>query len=206
MRSLLALGHDLLTAFVAHQGDGDRGPEVETADGRIVRRLPEPHERRYVSIFGELTMTRVVYGTREGQKLELVPLDERLGLPEGEFSYVLEDWGQRFCLKESFAEAGRSLVAVGKVAISSGPRAENQRLGRSLICSSRVSTDRGPAPPANQPNRPIPARTRPVPRRQRRGPTRPAGRSAPQAASPPRRDWPATHFGSSRAISSLPNT
>lgn len=109
MRSLLALGHDLLTTFVAHQGDGDRGREVETADGRIVRRLPEPHERRYVSIFGELTITRVVSGTREGQKIELVPLDERLGLPEGEFSYVLEDWGQRFCLKESFAEAGRSL-------------------------------------------------------------------------------------------------
>src|SRR5512135_693371 len=109
MRHLLALGHDLLTAFVARQGDGDRGPEVETAEGRIARRLPESHDRRYVSIFGELTIARVVYGTREGQKIELVPLDERLGLPEGEFSYVLEDWGQRFCLKGSFAEAGRSL-------------------------------------------------------------------------------------------------
>jgi hypothetical protein len=109
MRSLLALGHDLLMAFVAHQGDGDRGPEVETADGRIVRRLPEPHERRYVSIFGELTIARVAYGTREGQRIERVPLDERLGLPEGDFSYVLEDWGQRLCLKGSFAEAGRSL-------------------------------------------------------------------------------------------------
>jgi hypothetical protein len=109
MRQLLALGHDLLTAFVAHQGDGDRGPEVETTDGQIVRRLPQRHDRRYVSIFGELTITRVVYGTREGQKIERVPLDERLGLPEGDFSYVLEDWGQRFCLKESFAEAGRSL-------------------------------------------------------------------------------------------------
>jgi hypothetical protein len=109
MRHLLALGHDLLTAFVARQGDGDAGPEVETTDGQTARRLPERHDRRYVSIFGELTITRVVYGTREGQKIERVPLDERLGLPEGDFSYVLEDWGQRFCLKESFAEAGRSL-------------------------------------------------------------------------------------------------
>jgi len=109
MRQLLALGHDLLTAFVAHQGDGDQGPEVQTPDGQTVRRLPKRHDRRYVSIFGEVTITRVVYGTREGQKIELVPLDERLGLPEGEFSYVLEDWSQRFCLKESFAEAGHSL-------------------------------------------------------------------------------------------------
>jgi hypothetical protein len=109
MRQLLALGHDLLTAFVAHQGDGDQGPEVQTPDGQTVRRLPERHDRRYVSIFGELTITRVAYGTREGQKIELVPLDARLGLPQGEFSYVLEDWSQRFCLKESFAEAGQSL-------------------------------------------------------------------------------------------------
>src|SRR4051794_35789969 len=109
MRRLLALGLDLLTAFVAHQGDGDQGPEVPAIDGQTVRRLPERHDRRYVSIFGELTITRVVYGTREGQRIQRVPLDERLGLPEGDFSYVLEDWGQRFCLKESFAEAGHSL-------------------------------------------------------------------------------------------------
>ena len=38
-----------------------------------------------------------------------MPLDERLALPEGDFSYVLEDWGQRLCLKGSFAEAGESL-------------------------------------------------------------------------------------------------
>src|SRR4051812_27039455 len=83
MRHLLALGHDLLTTFVAHQGDGDQGPEVEADEGRIVRRLAQRHDRRYVSIFGELTITRVVYGTREGQKIESVPLDRRLGLPEG---------------------------------------------------------------------------------------------------------------------------
>jgi hypothetical protein len=108
-RQLLGLGHSLLSAFVAQQGDGDLGPQAETPDGRVVRRLPERHDRRYVSIFGELTIARTVYGSREGQKIERTPLDERLGLPEGDFSYVLEDWGQRLCLKGSFAEAGRSL-------------------------------------------------------------------------------------------------
>jgi len=108
-RQLLGLGHTLLSAFVAAQGDGDLGPQAETPEGRTVRRLPQRHDRRYVSIFGELTITRAVYGTRQGQKIERVPLDERLGLPEGDFSYVLEDWSQRLCLKESFAEAGQSL-------------------------------------------------------------------------------------------------
>src|SRR3954454_14065560 len=108
-RQLLGLGHSLLSAFVASQGDGDLGPEVEMPEGHTVRRLPDRHDRRYVSIFGELIIPRAVYGTREGQRIERAPLDERLGLPEGDFSYVLEDWGQRLCLKGSFAEAGQSL-------------------------------------------------------------------------------------------------
>ncbi len=108
-RQLLGLGHSLLSAFVAQQGDGDLGPEAETADGHVARRLSERHDRRYVSVFGELTIARAVYGSREGQRIERTPLDERLGLPEGDFSYLLEDWAQRLCLKESFAEAGRSL-------------------------------------------------------------------------------------------------
>jgi hypothetical protein len=108
-RQLLGLGHTLLSAFVAAQGDGDLGPQAEMPEGRTVRRLPERHHRRYVSIFGELTIDRVAYGTREGQVIERVPLDQRFGLPEGDFSYVLEDWGQRLCLKGSFAEAGQSL-------------------------------------------------------------------------------------------------
>ena len=83
LRQLLGLGHTLLSAFVARQGDGDLGPNAETPEGRTVRRLPEPHDRRYVSIFGELTIARVVYGTREGQKIERVPLDERLGAARG---------------------------------------------------------------------------------------------------------------------------
>jgi hypothetical protein len=108
-RQLLGLGRTLLSSFVTQQGDGDVGPQAVASEGRIARRLPEPHDRRYVSIFGELTIARIVYGTREGQRIEYVPLDNRLGLPEGDFSYVLEDWGQRLCLKGSYAEAGQSL-------------------------------------------------------------------------------------------------
>jgi hypothetical protein len=109
MRRLLAVGLTLLQLFIAEQGDGDLGEGLPAEDGPTLRRLPEPHDRRYVSIFGELRIGRAVYGSREGQRIEYVPLDERLGLPAGDFSYVLEDWAQRFCLKGSFAEAAESL-------------------------------------------------------------------------------------------------
>jgi hypothetical protein len=124
MRLLLSLGHTLLSSYVVRQGDGDLGPEVTTPENCTARRLPERHDRRYVSIFGELVISRVVYGTREGQKIERVPLDERIGLPEGDFSYVLEDWGQRLCLKESFAEAGQSLEML--LGLRLGTRAPEQ--------------------------------------------------------------------------------
>lgn len=109
MAQLLDLGLTLLNLFVAQHGDGDLGPATETAEGQPVRRLPLTHDRRYVAIFGELAIPRVVYGTREGQEIDRAPLDESLGLPAGDFSYVVEDWAQRFGLKGSFAEAAESL-------------------------------------------------------------------------------------------------
>jgi hypothetical protein len=32
--------------------------------------------------------------TRKGQKIEHVPLDAKLNLPESKFSYLLQDWDQ----------------------------------------------------------------------------------------------------------------
>ena len=114
---LLDLGLTLLNLFVARHGDGDLGATAETVEGQTVQRLPLIHDRRYVSIFGELAIPRVVYGTREGQKVELAPLDKSLGLPAGDFSYVVEDWAQRFSLKGSFAEAAESLQTLLRLRI-----------------------------------------------------------------------------------------
>ena len=76
---LLQLGLSLLTAFVAAAGDGDVGDTTTTAEGTPCRRLPQPHERTYRSLFGTLPICRFVYGSREGQKIEHVPLDAVLG-------------------------------------------------------------------------------------------------------------------------------
>jgi hypothetical protein len=105
-RQLLAVGHTLLAAFVAAQGDGDAGKELPAGDDQhTVRRLKDKHVRRYLPIFGELLIRRWVYAEREKQQIARAPLDERLGLPAGEFSYVLKEWLERLCVKESFHEA-----------------------------------------------------------------------------------------------------
>jgi hypothetical protein len=111
---LLGLGLTLLRQFVAQHGTGDVGPTLDTATGTWLR-LADLHPRRYVSIFGELTIDRTVYGTRAQQKIQAVPLDAQLGLPEGDFSYLLQSWLQERCLDTNYAGAIRGLAAILRV-------------------------------------------------------------------------------------------
>ena len=109
-RRLLRLGRVSFGQFLALVGTGDVGETLTLSDGEECRRLPQAHERRYVSIFGEFRIQRVVYGSREGQKIECVPLDNRLQLPESAFSYLLQDWDQSLCVEQAFGQA-RTTVA-----------------------------------------------------------------------------------------------
>jgi hypothetical protein len=111
---LLGLGLTLLRQFIAQHGTGDAGPELTTATGTW-KRLENLHPRRYVSIFGELTFDRIAYGTRAKQKIQAVPLDAQLGLPAGDFSYLLQSWLQERCLDTDYAEAVRGLAAILRV-------------------------------------------------------------------------------------------
>lgn len=182
---LLNLGRTLLEAFVAAQGDGDAGSELETADGRRVRRSPKPHARRYLSIFGELSIRRRVYAERDKRPVERAPLDERLGLPAGEFSYVLEDWLQRLCVKESFHEAVGDLRAwLGVAPSERAAERMNQRLAEQV---ERFGLRQAPPPPdeegeilaATADGKGVPMR-RPLEERVRRGPRRTKGEKANQ--------------------------
>jgi hypothetical protein len=108
-QQLLQTGHEALGLFLQLQGNGDLGETVTLPTGQQCQRLEEPHERRYVSIFGEFRLQRVVYGSREKQKIDFVPLDNRLQLPEGVFSYVLQDWNQSLCVEEAFRQASGTM-------------------------------------------------------------------------------------------------
>ena len=111
-RQLLRLGHDLQAVYFALAGDGDCGATLQLADGRVVRRLPEQHPRPYQSIFGDFILERVVYGTREGQRIEAAPLDARLGLPEDRCSYLLRDWNQALVVENPYAQVDAVLERI----------------------------------------------------------------------------------------------
>jgi hypothetical protein len=141
---LLQLGLSLLTAHVAAHGDGDVGDTTTAPDGQTYRKLPDPHDRTYRSVFGPLTIGRAAYGSREGQKIAWVPLDVRLGLPEGEFSYLLEDWCQRFCLRGAFAEARGSLAEL--LGLRPGVRSL-EHMSRAVAEAVPAFADGRPTPP-----------------------------------------------------------
>jgi hypothetical protein len=106
---LRQMGYEALGQFFRWQGDGNMGETVTLPSGAEWQRLEELHERRYVSIFGVFELRRVAYGSREKQKIEFVPLDNRLQLPESDFSYVLQDWDQSLCVEEAFRQASATL-------------------------------------------------------------------------------------------------
>ena len=62
-------------------------------------------------------LERTVDGRREGQAIEFVPLDTRLQLPAGAFSYVLQDWDQDLAVEQAFSRGNESF---GDAAASPG--------------------------------------------------------------------------------------
>jgi hypothetical protein len=101
---LRKLGLSLVKEFVTAAGDGDMGPTIQR-NNRNLKRSRQLHQKEYHSIFGRLKIRRYVYSAREKQAVEYVPTDEKLGLPAGEQSYVLEDWSQRLTTNQPYAEA-----------------------------------------------------------------------------------------------------
>jgi hypothetical protein len=123
-RRLLELGKSLLQQAVDEVTDDEQQKAGETPDdqrvsaqGMALQRV-ERKPRRLVTVFGELRIRGPVYAVRRKQKIQRAPVDERLGLPAGEFSYLFEDWAQRMVVKDAFAEAACSLHELLGMAVS----------------------------------------------------------------------------------------
>jgi len=104
LETLLSMGRTCVKIVLDVLSPGDVGETVELPDGRTVERSDEPHPRPYLSVFGEFKLSRYVYGRGEGRKIELIPLDAHLALPESKFSYLLQGWDQRLATEQSFAQ------------------------------------------------------------------------------------------------------
>ena len=142
---VLAMGRQATGQFFQMQGDGNVGETVEMSDGEALRRLPEPHRRTYRSIFGPFTLSRHVYGTREGQRIDLVPLDARLQLPESELSYVLQDWAGTLCVEHAFARTAQTLDTILGLSLSVDSLERMSRMMAESVADFRDALKKPPA-------------------------------------------------------------
>jgi hypothetical protein len=110
-QQVLDLGHAATQEFLDRQGSGDLGPTLD-CDGQTLRRLPELHSCPFTCVFGTFTLQRTCYGSREGQKIDFVPLDNRLHLPAGKFSYLLMDFNGLLVTDEPFGQVAAILQRI----------------------------------------------------------------------------------------------
>ena len=114
-RKMLEMGRQMFGAFLTMVGTGDLGETTELPDGRIVQRLGEPRVRELTTVFGRFAVTRCVYGTDEHQAFALVPTDSRLQLPEGNVSYLLQEWDQLLGIDQAFSVARDTLNTILRI-------------------------------------------------------------------------------------------
>jgi len=109
---------------------------VQTTGGRVLKRSDERAERRIRTVFGEHKFSSYTYAKGAKQKIELRPIDARMGLPEGEYSYLLQEFSQYFCIEEAF---GKAQQGIDKVLGQKLPVDSLERINRQLGEHDRVA-------------------------------------------------------------------
>lgn len=147
LAKVLKMGHLAIDRLLQRQGDGDLGPTVQTAGGVKLQRSESPVERPLRTVFGEHTFEAYVYAPGPKQKIALRPIDARLNLPAGKYSYLLEEFTQYFCVEQAFGQAADAFQTVlgQKLSVDTLERT-NQRVGE----QAREYLDALPTPPVKE--------------------------------------------------------
>jgi hypothetical protein len=109
---MLKLGHDVFQGWLDLFGAGDVEERLGLDDGCAARRLADLHRREIRHVFALFELRRAVYGSRAGQAIEAVPLDERLRLPPGKNSYLLQDGDQEMAMEKPFVHVSTCLSRI----------------------------------------------------------------------------------------------
>ena len=135
-----------MKAYFHSHGTGDLGPTLTLPNGEEVRRLEDLHGRDYVSIFGKFRLERTAYGTgAKPQALAFVPLDNRLPLPDSDFSYLLQDWDQELAVEQAFLKVNQTIECMLRLRQHSDSL---EGMNRQMARDTAAFRDAPPPPPA----------------------------------------------------------
>jgi hypothetical protein len=111
-QSVQEIGFKAVQLFASLQGDGDLGETVNTEEGKTLKRSTEPSVTKIRTIFGEIEFSQWTYSAGKNKQIELRPISARMSLPEGRWSYFLEEFSQLFCVESAFRQAASNLGRV----------------------------------------------------------------------------------------------
>lgn len=106
------IGFAALELFIHLQGRGDLGSIAQTPEGQTLYRSTEPAACTIRSIFGTHAFQQYTYSPGTKRAIELRPIDARMSLPEGRWSYLLQEFSQLFCVDQAFGLAAENMATV----------------------------------------------------------------------------------------------
>lgn len=105
-------GFVAMELFVKLQGTGDLGEQLEVADDKQLHRSDEPVKSIVRSIFGQHCFEQYTYSAGKNRKVELYSISARMQLPEHQWSYLLQEFSQLFCVDQAFNQASKNLESI----------------------------------------------------------------------------------------------
>ena len=113
LEQLLKIGRKALQQYVDSLEEELEKTPIETQAGE---KLPykQTTEREYLSIFGPITIKRAYYW-KPGCESGVYPLDQKLQLPEGKFSYELQNTFLRLLVTGPYREALDTVARIFKI-------------------------------------------------------------------------------------------
>ncbi|QTA93066.1 Uncharacterized protein dnm_091630 [Desulfonema magnum] len=104
---VMKIGLTAMQCYFAAKGTGDEGPELTSEDGDVLKRESGLRGKDYFSVFDKFKVPRTCYRC-EGRP-GVMPLDARANLPRNCYSYLLQEWMDILCIRNTFEESSVSL-------------------------------------------------------------------------------------------------
>jgi hypothetical protein len=116
-KQLQEIGLAAMKCYFAKNGTGDIGDTLQMKDKIILKRQSSLRGKVYFSVFGKLSIPRTYY-YKEGYA-GIVPLDAQANLPKRSYSYLLQEWMDVLCIRDTFDESEVTLDRLLRLKISS---------------------------------------------------------------------------------------
>ena len=145
--AVLLMGKLNVDQFLKAQGDGDLGETVTTSEGRTLRRSSEAVKRPLRTVFGEHLFAQFVYAAGPKRKIELRPIDARLGLSDEKYSYLLREFSQYFCIEQAFGQASQGFEKLFGQRL---PVDSLEQINRRMGVAAEQYLDSLPVPPTEE--------------------------------------------------------